>query len=112
MKKDPSIFLHHIQESIEHIEKHTKKFTKAQFVKDVKTQDAVIRRIEIIGEAVKNLPNSFKKQHPDIAWREIAGMRDRLIHGYFGIDLPTVWKTVRHDIPALKKNILLLTQKN
>lgn len=113
MKKDPSIFLQHIQESIEYIEEHTKKFTKSQFVKNVKTQDAVIRRIEIIGEAVKNLPQNYKKQHTNITWREIAGMRDRLIHGYFGINLATVWKTVKHDIPKLKKQIVkLLVEKN
>lgn len=105
MKKDPEVFIRHIQVSIEYIEKHTKRFTKARFGRDVKTQDAVIRRIQIIGEAVKNLPKSYKTKHSAIPWREIAGMRDRLIHGYFGVNLDTVWKTIKQDIPRLKKQI-------
>ena len=105
MKKDPKIFLEHILESIKDIEKYTKGQTKIKFAKAKMRQDAVIRKIEIIGEAVKNLSYHFRKKHPKIAWGDIAGMRDMLIHEYFGVNINVVWKTVREDIPMLKKQI-------
>ena len=111
MRKNPEIFLRHILESIKEIENYTKRISKAGFSRDVKTQDAVVRRMEIIGEAVKNLPKDFKKKHPEISWQEIAGMRDMLIHEYFGIDFNIVWRTVKKDIPQLKKNTLELLKK-
>lgn len=74
-------------------------------------QDAIIRRIEIIGEAVKQLPPTFKKQYPEIAWKEIAGMRDILIHEYFGVNINVVWKTIQKDIPKLKEQIEELLER-
>lgn len=74
MKKDPKVFIQHIKESIEQIENHVGKVTKEKFSKNTIIQDAVIRRIEIIGEAVKNLPYSFRNKHKEIEWKEIAGM--------------------------------------
>ncbi len=111
MKKDPKIFIKHIIESIESIEKYTKGQTKENFPREKMMQDAVIRKIEIIGEAVKNLPSHFKKKYPKIAWRDIAGMRDILIHEYFGVNINVVWKTVQEDIPKLKKQITELYRK-
>jgi len=105
MKKDPRIFLKHILESIEEAEGFVENTSEEEFSRDVKTQDAVARRIEIIGEAVKNLPESFKKKYPEIEWREIAGMRDKLIHHYFGIEMSVVWSTSKKDLPKLKKQI-------
>ncbi|MFH1412503.1 MAG: DUF86 domain-containing protein [bacterium] len=110
MKKDPKIFLEHILESIKEINKHIEKISKDKFLKDIKTQDAVIRRIAIIGEAVKKLPYDFKKNHLEINWREISGMRDMLIHEYFGINLSIVWKTVKQDISKLEKQISTLLE--
>lgn len=108
MKKDPKIFLEHIVESIEDIEKYTKGQTKEKFAKTKMMQDAVIRKIEIIGEAVKNLPLSFRKKYSKIKWRDIAGMRDILIHEYFGVNIAVVWKTVLEDVPKLKKQVTKL----
>lgn len=72
------------------------------FFRDDKTEFAEIRAIEVIGEAVKNIPEDVKKEYPEIPWREMAGMRDKLIHEYFGVDLRRVWKTVKEEIPPLK----------
>lgn len=105
MKKNPEILLGHIVESIEEIEKYKSHVTKETFVKMTMVQDAIIRRIEIIGEAVKKLPADFKKKYPSIQWAEIAGMRDVLIHDYFGVNMNVVWKTIQKDIPKLKLQI-------
>jgi uncharacterized protein with HEPN domain len=78
---------------------------------DKKTINAVVRSLEVIGEATKHLPDSFRSEHPEIPWRQLAGMRDRLIHGYFGVDLEIVWDTVQQLLPQLldKTNEILKT---
>ena len=78
MKKDPKIFLEHILQCIELIEEYVEGITKKQFLESVQLQDSIIRRIEIMGEAVKNIPKQVKDRYPDIAWKEIGGMRDIL----------------------------------
>ena len=110
MKKDPNIFIKHIYDSIVEIENHTAGISPEAFLRDVKTQDAVVRRIEIIGEAAKNLPADFIKKHSHIQWAEIGGMRNKLIHEYFGVDLNLVWEVVKRDIPPLKDKITKLLQ--
>lgn len=92
-------------DSIKAIEKYTKGLTKESFMESEIAQDAVIRRIEIIGEAVKNLSKNFRQANSSIPWRSMAGMRDNLIHEYFGVDLDEVWDTARIDLPILKKQI-------
>jgi uncharacterized protein with HEPN domain len=110
-EKDPKIFITHILESITEIENHLKGISEDKFFNDIKTQDAVFRRIEIIGEAVKNLPKFFRNRYSDIPWKKMAGMRDVFIHKYFGVDINLVWKIVKNDIPKLKKQILELLEK-
>ena len=100
------IFLKHILKSIENIEKFSKKLSKEKFSKDEFVQSAIIRQLEIIGEAVKNLPMDFTNKHSEIPWKDIAGTRDKLIHGYFGVDLDLVWGILNDNIPKLKKFIL------
>jgi len=111
MKKDPKIFLEHILESIGEIEKYTKNISKKRFFDSVMIQDAAVRRLEIIGEAVKNLPTSFKNRYPKIPWKKIAGTRDILIHEYFGVNVDLVWKIVNKNIPQLKKQISKLLEE-
>ena len=83
---------------------------KASFFADRKTQDAVVRNLEIIGEATKRLSHSLKDAHPDISWKPIAGMRDKLIHDYFGINLQLVWDVVERDLPALRLKVSQLLE--
>lgn len=105
MKKDHKIFLKHITESIDAIEQFAKGMSRTDFKRSLKTQDAVIRRLTIIGEAVKNLPASFRKKHEHIPWSELARMRDKLTHGYFGVSLDITWDVLEKDLPQLKKSI-------
>lgn len=106
MTKEPILFIEHILESIAFIEQYTNDIDIKAFMAEQQKQDSVLRRLEIIGEAVKNLPDGFKKQYPDIPWKKIAGMRDILIHDYFGVDLMQVWNTVKKEIPKLKKQLV------
>lgn len=108
MEKDPKVFLRHIFESIEYIENYSNNISEEEFLKSPQLQDAIIRRIEIIGEAARNLPDNFKEKHSEIAWQKIVGMRNEVIHGYFGINIKLVWDTIKKSVPELKKQILPL----
>ncbi len=112
-KKESSIFLEHILESIKDIESYSKDISKKKFFNDRQLQDAIVRRVEIIGEAVKNIPDNVKNKYVTVSWKEIIGTRDIFIHQYFGIDLEIVWNIVKKDLPDLKKKIkkILETEK-
>ena len=112
MKKNEMFFLAHIRESIELIEKYVQNKKKDEFLKTNILQDSIIRRLEIIGEAVKNITDNLKEQYSNIEWKKISGMRDILIHQYFGIDLDLTWEVIKKDIPILKKQILRILDKN
>lgn len=105
MTKTPHIFLQHILESIELIEKRIKNVNYDVFTDDIDLQDMIFRRLEIIGEAVKNLPKEFREKYSDIDWQTPAGMRNALIHGYFQVDLEIVWDTIVNDPPPFKEKI-------
>ena len=111
MKKDINIFLEHILEAIYLIEEYIKDKSKSEFLKLTQLQDSVIRRITIIGEAIKNIPDDFKETYPSIPWKQIIGMRDILIHQYFGIDLNLTWEVIEKDLPKLKKQIIAIKKE-
>ncbi len=90
---------------MEKIQLYLKGLTYDQFSNDSKTQDAIIRNIEIIGEATRHLSDTIKLRHDHIPWKEIAGTRDRLIHGYFGVNIDIIWEIATIDIPKLKAQI-------
>jgi uncharacterized protein with HEPN domain len=111
-KRDPEILVDDIAKSIAAIRDYTLDLSKKEFNGDKKTQDAVFKRIENMGEAVKNLPYDFRRQYPDIPWKKIAGMRDVLVHDYFGIDTEKVWNVVANEIPDLKEKIAKIIGEN
>lgn len=110
-EKNPRIFIEHILESIAEIERNANGLSGKNFLKLITIQDAAIRRLEIIGEAARNIPESFRSKYPEIPWKKIAGLRDILIHEYFGVDLDLVWKIIRKDIPQLKKQLMELEKE-
>lgn len=102
MKRDPKIYIQDILEAITRIEQYTKELTYDEFTKDNKTIDATIRNFAVIGEAAKNIPATLKKKHNEIPWRRMAGMRDKIIHQYFGVDPKILWNTAKTDLPTIK----------
>jgi len=101
MKRDYKVYISDMVESILNIRKYVEGITCDQFAEDRKTQDAVIRNFEILGEAVKHIPTEFKKKYSEIPWKTIAGLRDKVIHEYFGVELSIVWKTIEQRLPEL-----------
>lgn len=109
MSREYGDYLEDIFKAVESIEEFTRGMNYEEFLEDKKTIFAVVRAFEIIGEATKNVPDNIRDDYPNIPWKSMAGMRDKVIHGYFGVDNKVLWKTAKEDIPELKskiKNIL------
>ena len=104
-----ALYIADILEAIKKIELYTAGMSSDAFQRDSKTIDAVVRNVEVIGEAVNHLPADLKSRHPNIPWRLIAGARNKAIHEYFGIDVSILWQTIQEDIPMLKKQITVLS---
>ena len=111
MCKENGLYLEDIFDSIIAIEGYTKNLNYKDFASDRKTYSATIRELEIIGEAVGKLSNEIKNMHPEVEWIDIKGMRNLLIHEYFGVDLEIVWKVVKDDIPQLKQTVKSILDK-
>ena len=105
MTKENKVFLQHILDCIGRIESYSQGFDYAQFQNDVKTVDAVVRNVEVIGEASNNLTRDFRSKNPQIEWRKIIATRNRIIHGYASVDLEIIWNITQDDLENLKTEI-------
>lgn len=105
MPRDNLVYLRHILDAISKVSTYLEGIDRRAFSEKSLIQDGVIRQLEIIGEAVRRLSRDLRDRYPNIPWQDIAGMRDKLIHDYFGVDLETVWLTVLEDLPALKAQV-------
>ncbi|KKQ35831.1 MAG: hypothetical protein US50_C0004G0020 [Candidatus Nomurabacteria bacterium GW2011_GWB1_37_5] len=105
MDKDKT-YIFHILDEIENIEKFLNNVSFESFIDDLKTAKAVERSLEIIGEAAKNLSDKFKKETEIVPWRDVGGLRDKIIHHYFDVDYKTVWDIIQNDLPKLKEILL------
>lgn len=111
MIRDDGVYLSHIRDALKQIVTYTDGMDYADFLVNRMPQDAVIRQFEIIGEATKNLSDTFRDIHPAVPWKDLAGFRDKLIHQYFGVDLAMVWQSVVDDVPMLLDELLKIQNR-
>ncbi len=102
MKRDCRVYLRDILQSFRNAQEFVGRMSYEKFITDKKTVSAVVRELEVAGEATKQLPGTVRRKYPDIPWSDMAGMRDKLIHFYFGVDMEIVWETVKVRIPQLE----------
>ena len=114
MSKRPiDLLLNDIRQAIDRIEQYIKNLSFDAFSDDQKSVDAVVRNLEIIGEAANRLPDEFKEKYSEIKWHKVVGLRHRIVHEYFGIDLEIIWQILHKDLPELKQKILeILSEEN
>lgn len=105
MKRDEALYLRHILDAIARVEEYLQGLEEPAFSRNTLVQDGVIRQIEIIGEATRRLSTALRDRYPGIPWQDIAGMRDKLVHDYFGVDMEKVWLTAKDDLPTLKTEV-------
>ena len=105
MKRNINLFIQDILENIKDIESFSKGLTKKEFERNKLKQNAIMRSLEVIGEAVKNIPDQFREKYPNIPWKNIAGFRDILSHAYFGVNIDRVWNMIEKDLPSFKEEI-------
>lgn len=105
MKRDYRLFIEDILDCIEKIEQFVGNLSFDEFVKDDKTSSAVVRKLEIIGEATKNIPMSIREKYEDLPWNDMAKMRDKIIHAYFGINYKIIWNVIKERLPEIKPTI-------
>ena len=105
------LYLQDMLEAVQKIEKYTKGMNFQQFEKSDLVIDGVIRNLEVIGEASKQVPADVKKEFKDIEWKKISGLRDILIHAYFGVDIQIIWDVTQNNVPLLKKNLQTYLRK-
>lgn len=111
-KRQWRLFIEDILECIGKIEEYTEDMSFDEFGKDSKTVDAVVRNLEVIGEASKNVPDEVKKQYQKIYWEGMIGLRNRIVHEYFGVDLKIVWHIIKEELPALKEKMKLVLERS
>jgi uncharacterized protein with HEPN domain len=104
-RRDPDLLVEDILTAIGKIERYTVGMNQAQFKEDDKTLDAVVRNLEIVGEAARQLPEEFAAQYPGVPWHQIRGLRNRIVHDYFGLDLELIWQVISYDLPELKDQL-------
>lgn len=105
MSKSATEYIRHILDEITFLTDQTATLSEDQFMRDEVLQRAFARSLEVIGEAVKNIPENYKSSHPDIEWKSFAGLRDKLIHHYFGVDYALVWDVVKNELPNLQSKL-------
>lgn len=110
-KRDITLYLIDIVNAINKIEEYTKNLNFYQFTRDTKTVDAVVRNFFIIGEAIRFIPERIRSAYSEIPWQEILGMRNKIVHEYFGVDNEILWKTIKEDLPGFKTDILKLKEE-
>lgn len=110
MSRSPIEYLRHILDEAAYLMSETQGLDKDEFMRDETRKRAFVRSLEVVGEAVKNVPDDFRQKHSHVEWRALAGMRDRLIHGYFGIDYDIVWDVVMNKVPVLRQEIEAIVQ--